>query len=209
MSINQINKSTLKPIALAVGLSLISAGPVVAGENKAEKAQEQSTLQKWQGEAYQGWLDGKVETALLLNKNLNPFKINTKTANGMVTLSGQVSSSVESELAEKIALSVKGVKGVNNNLEVSKSAKKADKTSGDKSFAQTVDDATTTATVKSKLLLENDVKGLAINVDTHYAVVTLTGKVNSSAAKDLAGLIAEQTNSVKSVNNKLVVMEDS
>ncbi|ODN66645.1 hypothetical protein A9E74_01595 [Methylophaga muralis] len=44
----------------------------------------------WQGEAKDAWLDGKLETALLLNTQLNNFNIDTDIDNGVAVLSGQV-----------------------------------------------------------------------------------------------------------------------
>src|SRR6187431_2610367 len=66
-------------------------------------------------------------------------------------------------------------------------------------------DAATTAAVKTKLLGDTKVGGLAINVDTKDNVVTLTGKVRSSAERTEAVRLASTTTGVKSVVNKLVV----
>lgn len=206
-SIQKISQ-TLKPIALATSLALATSGSVaIAGDNanKAHSKHSESMVEKWQGEAYQGWLDGKVETALLLNTNLNSFKINTKTENNVVTLFGEVNTEVQAELAEQIAKGVKGVEGVNNKLEVSAEAEqRADGDEG-KSFSQHWNDATTTATVKSKLLLEDTIKGLDINVDTNYSVVSLKGTVRNDTERDLVEQIAENTASVKSVENQLKI----
>ena len=200
----------MKPVALAMGLALAVSGPALAGhhEIKTHKNANKETVQKWQGEAYQAWLDGKVETALLLNTNLNSFEINTKTDANHVTLSGTVNSEVEAELAEEITKGVKGVEGVTNKLVVDTEMKAKQEESEGKSFSQHWEDATTTATIKSKLLLEDTVKGLDINVDTHYSEVTLNGEVNSDAERDLVEAIAENTKSVTKVNNNLRIVEE-
>lgn len=66
-------------------------------------------------------------------------------------------------------------------------------------------DAATTAAVKSKLLGDTKVGGLAIDVDTKDNVVTLTGKVRSTAERDEAIRLARTTTGVKNVVNHLTV----
>jgi len=66
-------------------------------------------------------------------------------------------------------------------------------------------DAATTAAVKTKLLADTKVGGLAIDVDTKDNVVTLSGKVRSAAERTEAVRLARTTTGVKSVVNKLVV----
>ena len=60
-------------------------------------------------------------------------------------------------------------------------------------------DAAITGKVKTKLLADPDVKGLAIDVDTKDGVVTLNGSADKAVA------IAKGTDGVKSVENKLTV----
>ena len=66
-------------------------------------------------------------------------------------------------------------------------------------------DAATTAAVKTKLLGDTKVGGLGIDVDTKDNVVTLTGKVRSTAERTEAIRLARTTTGVKDVVNKLVV----
>ena len=66
-------------------------------------------------------------------------------------------------------------------------------------------DAATTAAVKTKLLADTKVGGLAIDVDTKDNVVTLTGKVRSAAERTEALRLARTTTGVKDVVSKLVV----
>ena len=66
-------------------------------------------------------------------------------------------------------------------------------------------DAATTAAVKTKLLGDTKVGGLGIDVDTKDNVVTLTGKVRSTAERDEAIRLARTTTGVKNVVNHLTV----
>lgn len=66
-------------------------------------------------------------------------------------------------------------------------------------------DALITGMVKTKLLVDPDVKGLMIDVDTKNGVVTLNGSADTSVNANKAVLIAKGAEGVKSVVNKLTV----
>lgn len=68
-------------------------------------------------------------------------------------------------------------------------------------------DAGISTAVKAKLAADDTVKAYAINVDTRNHVVTLTGDVQSSAAKDQALKLARETNGVRDVVDRLQVGE--
>jgi osmotically-inducible protein OsmY len=62
-----------------------------------------------------------------------------------------------------------------------------------------------TTAVKAKLAADDTVKAYEINVDTSNRVVTLTGNVDSSAAKEQAIIIARQTSGVNEVIDHIVI----
>jgi len=70
---------------------------------------------------------------------------------------------------------------------------------------QQIDDATITASVKSKLAIEADTAAHNIDVDTNSGVVTLTGEVDTAEERRKAETIARNTNGVSRVNNLLTV----
>ena len=75
--------------------------------------------------------------------------------------------------------------------------------------AGVLDDATITAKVKSALIAEPQLKGLAIDVDTSKNVVTLSGSVASDQARADAERIAKQVEGVAGVKNNLEVKKPS
>jgi osmotically-inducible protein OsmY len=154
------------------------------------------------------WLAGKIETALTLNGQLNPFAIKTEVNGGVVRLTGTVAADVDRDLAGEIARGIDGVIKVDNDLEIGAAGvETADEAPAQdrRDFGSWVDDATTTAVIKSKLLGNGSTSGLKIDVDTADDVVTLTGRVESSGEKQLAEEIAKNTGDVESVRNHLVV----
>ena len=63
-------------------------------------------------------LTANVKSALLGNDHIKGWNINVDTYNNVVTLNGFVENNSEYELAEKITLSIKGVKSVESRLKI-------------------------------------------------------------------------------------------
>lgn len=160
----------------------------------------------WQGQAKDAWLDGKLETALMLNDELNSFDIDSDVDHGVVTLSGEVENSTEKELAAQIASNVEGVADVHNNLKVDQKAKKdSDMAKAGKSFSRGWHDMTITAGLKMEYAANDDISATDIDIDTDNGVVTLDGTVNSDAAHDLAVEMAKGYSHVVEVQDHLKV----
>lgn len=159
----------------------------------------------WKDTAKDAWIDGKAESTLLLNGNLNSFDINTDVKNGVVTLTGKVESSVDKSLAEELVSSLDGVTEVDNMLTVL-SDDRDDNSTTDEFMAGLTDQKVETV-VKTRLLMESEVGGTDIEVDVANGIVTLNGDVKSDAESDLATTIAKNTNDVKEVVNNLKVIK--
>lgn len=155
----------------------------------------------WKEGAKDAWIDGKAETTLLLNGNLNSFKINTDVKDGVVLLTGKVESDVDKALAGELIEGLDGVVRVDNKLTVDKGATVKSEENG-----SALTDAKIATVVKTRLLMESEVSGTSINVDADNGVVTLQGEVDSNAEKDLAIAIARNTNDVSQVIDKLEIV---
>ena len=170
----------------------------------------QASGKDWSGEAKDAWIAGKLEAVFALNRHLNPFTIDTAVDNGVVHLTGSVESDIDHDLAGELAKGIDGVVEVDNDLQVDARSSAAQQASNDpsakkESFGTWVDDATTSAAVKSKLIANPNTKALKIHVETRGDVVTLSGQVASSEESKLAEEIARNTGDVKDVDNQLVV----
>lgn len=180
----------------AVGaVLLLFAAAVFAAEGKRDEMQ--SDL----------WLKAKLVTAYTLNRHLNPFKLDVEVENGVAHLSGTVDSDVERDLAVEIAKGVEGIRDVKEDIRIEPGAMATERR--ESGFFRTVEDATITARVKSKLLWNRNTNGLDINVTTEKGVVTLKGKAASDAQKDLAVQLAKNTPGVKRVNGELKVVPET
>jgi hyperosmotically inducible protein len=74
-----------------------------------------------------------------------------------------------------------------------------------KSVGETIDDATITAQVKTRLLNDPQVGGMKIDVDTTLGVVTMSGVVKSAEEEARALALARQVSGVKDVKSTLQV----
>lgn len=183
-------KATTKYLSMVSLIGTIALSPAFGAEPK--------------GNAKDAWIQGKIETVYTLNRHLNAFAIDTSVAAGAVHLTGKVESDIDRDLAEELAKGIDGVVSVDNDLVVEAKSRKAAETSA-RPFDVWVDDATTTAVVKSKLLANPNTKGLQVDVDTVGDVVTLSGAVASQEEKQLAEQLARNSGDVKDVRNQLIV----
>jgi hyperosmotically inducible periplasmic protein len=163
------------------------------------------------GASKDAWITGRIETLYEFNAHLNAFEIDTDVDSGIVTLTGMVENDIDRDLAGELAKRTEGVVEVKNEIEVrpvtaeQAAARDAEEHEGDRSFFRWVDDATTTAAVKSKLVGNDNTRGLQIDVDTRGDVVTLSGRVASAQERELAEEIARNTGDVRDVRNELVI----
>jgi osmotically-inducible protein OsmY len=121
----------------------------------------------------------------------------------VVTLTGTVDTAAARTRAAQLARETDGVRNVVDNLVVRPAVPDMSSTVDNATGAIT--DAGLTSAVKTKLLADTSVSGLAINVDTSNGVVTLTGTVPTAAAKERALQLARETSGVKSVTDQLKV----
>ena len=194
-------RKTLGTVLLAVVAALPGMLSCSLPTSQAEEPKQDETLGQKIDDAT---ITARIKTAYLFNRHLNSFRINVDTQDSIVTLQGVVKSDIQRDLSGEIAKNVHGVRSVRNELQVSEGAvENPDEL--DRTFSQTVLDATTTASVKSALALTKGVKALDIDVSTRWGTVTLSGVVASKTEKQLAEEVARKTDGVKEVDNNLQV----
>ena len=81
------------------------------------------------------WLRDKVKATLLFHRSVNGLKIEVNVKDGIVNLRGGAESLAQKELAAEYARDVEGVRGVNNEMILTETAKKT------QTVGQKIDDA--------------------------------------------------------------------
>ncbi|MEY4922390.1 MAG: hypothetical protein RLY17_1107 [Pseudomonadota bacterium] len=158
-------------------------------------AQIDSSMQKIDNYMGDSAVTAKVKSALLEDKSIKINDITVETTQGIVTLSGFVSSQAEAKTAVEIAGKIEGVKSVSDKLHV--------KDQKSQSVSEYASDAVTTSSIKAKLLADDIVPSRKITVETTDGVVLLTGFVENKAQSERAESIAKAVDGVKSVKNDL------
>jgi len=142
-------------------------------------------------------ITSRVKAKLVADSQINPFKIDVDTNEGVVRLSGAVDQRDVRARAAELARSTDGVVRVINDIEI-----------GDRSMGEQLDDATITTKIKAKLTADPDINPFNVNVDSEDGMVTLTGRVADRERKMLAERLARETKGVRGVRNLLEVGEE-
>lgn len=197
-----VNKDLAKQIALGVsGIKTVDNQIVVRSDYTPPKRGSERSFGEVIDDAT---ITAVVKSKLLWSKHTAGLITDVDTKNGKVTLIGGAESPQARELAGRLAMNTDGVVGVDNQLVVkgvkptpAGTAKAASKEAG-----RDVSDGWITTKVKSTFMFSKNVKGSDIDVSTKDGVVTLTGKVDSGAERELAIELANNVRGVKSVQSK-------
>jgi hyperosmotically inducible protein len=123
-------------------------------------------------------------------------KVKAKASDGVVTLTGKVQDRDDKQLAQDTVQNIPGVTRVDNRIVVDSSAPERS-------------DAWIALKIRSRLLVKGNVSAASTKVDVKDGVVLLTGTADNIAQKELTEVYAKEIEGVKSIDNKLVVRNDS
>lgn len=218
---NKIIRNASKALVVGSVVAGISFAPLGFASPEVESHNQRSDAKAyWKGfkhdanetwkdgkEAFRdGWLESKLETALILSEHLNPFDIDIEVKGDRAILEGTVNSETLKSHAEAVTLNVEGIDKVTNKLKVDKDYKqKANNDAGKRSLSRIVKDTAITADIKTELLANKEVTGLDVDVDTFNGEVTLSGVVDSQAERLLAEYIARSNDGISKVINNIKV----
>lgn len=156
-------------------------------------------------------MEGQLWATFALNRHLESSDLTATVVGDTATLEGQVDEPIKKDLAKQLALSIDGIDQVHNRIEVTETVADLAPPEQDRgaeqerSFGEVVRDATTTASVKSKLLWNRSTAGLAIDVSTRNGTVILKGEAESETSRELAETLAINTEGVNKVVNEIRV----
>lgn len=180
-------------------LATLALAAVVIAVISYEKFYARKDLSKMLGEAR---LTASTKTALSLNRHLKNTNIEVDVSKGVVTLSGAVGTEIQKNLAEEVVSSIKGTSSVKNNLVVSR-AMTLQPEARVPTLGERLDDLTIEASVKTALMLNENVNARRIGVNSDRGAVILTGKISTHAEAELARKIADDVEGVVSVQLEL------
>ena len=195
------NTSRKIVLAASIALGLAGLGGAFAAEPKSAdtKIEQIADVRR----------EAQIMTTYGMNRHLRDFNLSVMVDGNKAVLDGTVQDGVAKDLAEQIAMGVDGIRHVDNRIVVDVNYMLPQRASSDRSFGEKVEDATITATIKSKLLWNSNTDGLDIHIDTNNGKVTLSGSASNDAEKSLAGRIAKESDGVVGVKNDLALVNKS
>ncbi len=185
------NRGTALASAIAFALTLAALPALAASEST---------------DADNARLESQIWTTYALNPYLRSNDIKVSVEDGEATLTGIVEEDVNKDLAEQIARGVDGVDDVDNQIEVRADFKPASR-AGERPYGARIDDASTSAAVRSKLSWSQRNGSHPAEVETVDGKVTLKGHAASAEDKAFVTRLARNTPGVRSVDNRMVVGE--
>lgn len=184
-------KNCMKIICLISLSILVGCGPVLIGTGATGAykvaTDERTTGSMWDDAA----ITARINSDFIDDPLVKARTIDVDTLDGNVTLTGLVETEAESKRAAEIASSVPGVKGVTNELLI-----------GSRTAGQAIDDEILGTRVKSRLITEEGIRSLNIDVDVYKGVVILTGIVdNEEQRRKAVGLAETAPGTVRVIDN--------
>lgn len=146
-------------------------------------------------------ITASVRIRLLNSAHLGGLKIQAKTENSVVSLTGLVRTEFQREKVEFITYQTKGVERVVNHLTLSA----REELSRTQNVIRQISDEVLEKRLESSIVMNRNLSVRTIDVEVDDGVAHLTGIVNSQPEKELATVIAETTRGIKGVDNTLTV----
>lgn len=149
-------------------------------------------------------LSASVRTRLLYRKNLRGLKVKVQTINSVVTITGLVNTKFQREEIEYVAFQTKGVEKVVNQLTIRDRQEFTEDGEVERKFS----DEFIEKRVEKSILLNRHLSVRHVDVEVDGGICYLTGTVQTTPEKQLAGSIAYNTGGVQEVRNMIQVRSD-
>jgi osmotically-inducible protein OsmY len=175
-AVNYIIRTSLKREILIVAITLLAAGVPAREVSDSE-------------------VTSAIESELLFDDAVAANRVDLKTREGIVTLSGNVKNILAKERAEELAGAIVGVRAVINQINVLPPLDRSDED--------------VAADIELALMNDPAVRAYEVTSTVRDGVVTLTGTVDSYAKKELSETVVKGVQGVVDVNNKINVVYEA
>ncbi len=143
-------------------------------------------------------IESSARQSYVFKTYLQSAAVKVSSKDGVITLRGEATREAQRELITEYVKDIEGIEGVRNEMTVA--AKEPEQTLQEK-----IDAASITAQVKMALMSHRSTSGLKTSVSTKDSIVTLSGKAQNSAEKDLATKLVNDIYGVNSVINNMSI----
>ena len=153
-----------------------------------------------EAESADTWIGRKVKLTLLFHHNVNASMTTVEVQDGVVTLTGEASSTAQKELTAEYANDIEGVKAVKNHMTVAETQKMERRTDEER-----MDDASITAQVRAALFAHRSTNSIKTKIETRNSEVLITGIARNAAEKSLISKLVTDIHGVSGVKNQMTI----
>ncbi len=193
-----------KDLAGEIAESVDGVMEVLNGIIVVPTAPERVRTRDWRTKIKDKSTSASVRTRLLYHKQFKGLRIKVRTVNGVVALSGVVSSEDRRKRIGNIAYQTKGVERVENRLTV----RPKDSVDQVQNVGRQFSDEWVEKRVETAIALNRHLSIRRVDVEVDDGVCILTGGVNTEPEKRLAGSIADSIQGVRTVRNDIHIRSD-
>ncbi|MBS1811325.1 MAG: BON domain-containing protein [Acidobacteria bacterium] len=195
----------LRLLALGLGTSLFLQGfyyfSVINQELPAAPALSKSEeIEKGKND---GTLTTSIRSALTQTKRLYSLSIGVKNRDGIITLTGEVPTEIDRDLAANVTKNIPGVKDVCNEIRVIANLRRPGEEAAPISSTVNVEDLEMEANLRETLQSLPALQNQPIQIKVQHRAVTLTGQVSTEHQRQLAEQTMRQAAKVTLVSNQL------
>ncbi|HEX4947979.1 MAG TPA: BON domain-containing protein [Blastocatellia bacterium] len=145
----------------------------------------------------------KVKSAISQTKRLHGYSIGIEYKDGVVTLSGEVPTEIDKDLAATLAREISGSRDINNQIRIAPEVMPQAGESLGQELAINVDDLELQANLRERIMSVPELKPQRIEIKVQNRIATLSGTVASEALKMRAEQVLRNYPKVASVTNQL------
>ena len=193
-----------KDLAGEIAESVDGVMEVLNGIIVVPTAPERVRSRDWRTKIKDKSTSASVRTRLLYHKQFKGLRVKVRTVNGVVTLSGVVSSKDRRKRIGNIAYQTKGVERVENQLTV----RPKDAVDQVQNVGRQFSDEWIEKRVETAIALNRHLSIRRVDVEVDDGICILTGGVNTEPEKALAGSIADSIQGVQTVRNDIHIRSD-
>lgn len=148
-------------------------------------------------------LTARIRSSIMQTKRLYGLGIGLENNDGVITLTGEVPTEIDRELAGKLAQETPGVTEVRNQLQITPSIKRPGENSNNMNAAFNVEELELEANLREKIQAVAELKSQMILLKVQHRAVTITGRVASEQQRQLVEQIIRNSPKVSSLSNQL------
>ncbi len=197
----------LLALGLCVSLFLLVSYYFLVVNREAEKLQPTAAapLQDSDKRQADAALSARIRSAITRTKRLYSLNIGVENKEGSITLTGEVPTEIDKELAGALAQETSGVKEVHNQLQITPSLNRTNEPMTQGNAPLKVEDLEMEANLRESLQALPELKTQPILLKVNNRAVTLTGRVATEQQRLRVEQIIRNAPKVSSVSNQLRV----